>query len=311
MQRARLLSAAVVTLDELGYAQATVAHITMRARVSRRTFYDLFSGREECLLAILDDTLERIAAELESANSDAWSWRERVRVGLWVVLSFLDREPVLARVCVVQSARGPQRVLEAREEILARVARTIDEGRTNSARAAQIPPLTAEGLAGAVLAIVYKRLLKGGGEPSLKGLLNELMSMIVLPYLGPAAAHQECARPVPVAPKMSLTPAMFAHGGGGDPLRDVPMRLTYRTALVLHAIATRPAGSNRLIGELADIHDQGQISKLLGRLKGLGLLQNTGAGHAKGEPNAWSLTELGERVIEQLSLSTDAHGSAA
>jgi AcrR family transcriptional regulator len=310
MQRARLLSAAVVTLDELGYTQATVAHITMRARVSRRTFYDLFASREDCLLAIMNDTLERIGVELESATVGVGSWRERVRVGLWVVLSFLDREPVLARVCVVQSARGSQRVLEAREEILAHVARTIDEGRTKSARAAQTPPLTAEGLAGAVLAIVYKRLLEGGGEP-LKGLLNELMSMIVLPYLGPAAAHQECARPVPVAPKMSLTPAMFAHGGGGDPLKDVPMRLTYRTALVLRAVATRPGGSNRLIGESADIHDQGQISKLLGRLQGLGLLQNAGAGHAKGEPNAWSLTGLGERVIEQLSLSSDTHGSAA
>jgi AcrR family transcriptional regulator len=310
MQRARLLSAAVVTFDEFGYAQATVANITMRARVSRRTFYDLFAGREECLLAILDDALERIAVEFESATVDTRSWRERVRGGLWVVLSFLDREPVLARVCVVQSACGPQRVLEAREEILARVARMIDEGRANSARAAQTPLLSAEGLAGAVLAIVYKRLLQGGGEP-LKGLLNELMSMIVLPYLGPVAAHQECARPVLDAPRMSFAPAMFAHGGGGDPLRDVPMRLTYRTALVLLAVATRPGGSNRVIGELADIHDQGQISKLLGRLKGLGLLQNTGAGHAKGEPNAWRLTVLGERVIEQLSLSPDDHASAA
>ena len=129
MQRARLLSAAVMTFDEFGYAQATVAHITARARVSRRTFYDLFASREDCLLAIINDTLERIGAERESVNSDARSWRERVRVGLWVVLSFLDREPVLARVCVVQSARGSQRVLEAREEILARVAKTIDEGR--------------------------------------------------------------------------------------------------------------------------------------------------------------------------------------
>ena len=165
MQRARLLSAAVVTFDELGYAQATVAHITARARVSRRTFYDLFSGREECLLEIMNDTLERIGAELESANHGGGSWRERVRMGLWVVLSFLDREPVLARVCVVQSARGSQRVLEAREEILAHAARTIDEGRDESARSTQIPPLSAEGLAGAVLAIVYKRLLKGGGPP--------------------------------------------------------------------------------------------------------------------------------------------------
>ena len=89
------------------------------------------------------------------------------------------------------------------------------------------------------------------------------------------------------------------------------MRLTYRTALVLQATAAHPGASNRLIGEHSDIYDQGQISKLLGRLKGLGLLQNGGAGQAKGEPNAWRLTELGERVTEQLALDTDPHGSAA
>ena len=45
MQRARLLGAAVETFAELGYARASVAHITARARVSRRTFYDLFENR--------------------------------------------------------------------------------------------------------------------------------------------------------------------------------------------------------------------------------------------------------------------------
>ena len=195
-------------------------------------------------------------------------------------------------------------MLEAREEILARVARTIDEGRRVGVRSAQIPPLSAEGLAGAVSAIVYKRLLKGGADP-LGGLLNGLMSMIVLPYLGPAAARREGARPVPLAPSVSAPPVISAHGAGGDPLRDVPMRLTYRTARVLQATAAHPGGSNRLIGEHADIHDQGQISKLLGRLKGLGLLQNVGAGQAKGEPNAWRLTEVGVRVTRQLALSID------
>src|ERR1700733_2093560 len=83
MQRVRLLNAAVVSIDELGYPSATVAHIAARARVSRKTFYDLFAGREDCLLAILQDTVERIAADLARANSGGLPWRERVRAGLW------------------------------------------------------------------------------------------------------------------------------------------------------------------------------------------------------------------------------------
>ncbi|HEY7962093.1 MAG TPA: hypothetical protein VID29_09245 [Solirubrobacteraceae bacterium] len=42
--------------------------------------------------------------------------------------------------------------------------------------------------------------------------------------------------------------------------------------------------------------DQGQISKLLLRLQNLGLIENTGDGPSKGEPNAWRLTAKGEEV---------------
>ena len=44
-----------------------------------------------------------------------------------------------------------------------------------------------------------------------------------------------------------------------------------------------------------------------GRLQGLGLLTNTAGqdAHTKGAANAWQLTELGERVTQQLALNTD------
>jgi DNA-binding IclR family transcriptional regulator len=76
---------------------------------------------------------------------------------------------------------------------------------------------------------------------------------------------------------------------------------------VLQAAAEHPGASNRQIGEHADLHDQGQISRLLARLQRLGLLENTGEGQARGESNAWNLTPLGERVTEQLSLGNPAH----
>jgi hypothetical protein len=44
------------------------------------------------------------------------------------------------------------------------------------------------------------------------------------------------------------------------------------------------------------VSDQGQISKLLTRLEHLGLVENSGEGPAKGEPNAWSLTRKGSEV---------------
>src|ERR1700685_4738898 len=117
MQRSRLLSAAVKVVDELGWQGVSVARISGRARVSRRTFYDLFADLEDCLLAVLKDTTARIAAALEAANLEDLAWRERVRTGLWTILGFFDREPELARFWVVQSARGGQCVLDYRAEV--------------------------------------------------------------------------------------------------------------------------------------------------------------------------------------------------
>ena len=83
MQRSRLLGAAVTAVNEEGYANATVAHITERARVSRRTFYDLFENREECLGALIEDVVATIEGEIVRTDLDGLSWRERVRAGLW------------------------------------------------------------------------------------------------------------------------------------------------------------------------------------------------------------------------------------
>lgn len=74
------------------------------------------------------------------------------------------------------------------------------------------------------------------------------------------------------------------------------MRLTYRTVRVLTAIASGPGASNREVAAAAGISDQGQISKLLARLHGRGLIENRGGEHSKGEPNAWVLSPRGTEV---------------
>jgi AcrR family transcriptional regulator len=294
-------------MDELGYSDTSVGDITSRARVSRRTFYEQFADREACLAAALEDALEVVRGELSAAGLEGLAWRERVRMGLWAILVFFDREPVLARVCVVQALRGGLRVLERREGVLAQLAAVVDEGRLESERAARCTPLTAEGVVGAALSIVYSRLLKGE-RGLLTGLFGELMGMIVLPYLGPAAARREQERPAPVAP------AGAARGESrgvaesvADPLGGVSMRLTYRTARVLEGIAEHPGASNRQAGEAAGISDPGQVSKLLARLERLGLLANrTGEGRVLGEPNAWSLTAKGAVVARNIRMHSPA-----
>jgi AcrR family transcriptional regulator len=296
IQRARILAAMGEVVAEQGVAGATVATVVARAGVSRRTFYELFSDREACFLAAFDHAIAHATAVVLPAYEGALGWRERVRAGLAAWLGLLDAEPDLGALCVVHSLGAGPVALERRGEIVSALIAVVDEGRGVAQRGARkgasLAPLTAEGVVGAVLAVIHARLAAPSRRPMV-GLLGELMSMIVLPYLGVAAANKELVRPVPVA-------AGHPRRVVGDPLRDLDMRLTYRTVRVLIAIATNPGGSNRQVGEAAEIADQGQISKLLQRLASLGLIQNTGAGHQRGEANAWRLTARGhdlERTI--------------
>jgi DNA-binding MarR family transcriptional regulator len=105
-------------------------------------------------------------------------------------------------------------------------------------------------------------------------------------------------------------PQSFKREGGvarEDPLRDVPMRLTYRTARVLEALAGMPGASNRMVADGAGIYDQGQVSKLLARLERLGLIENTSGNDHKptGEPNAWRLTPRGRQIGHALHIQPD------
>jgi len=95
-----------------------------------------------------------------------------------------------------------------------------------------------------------------------------------------------------------------------DPLKEVGLRRTYRTLRVLDVIGNltpaqpgrQPGPSSREIAEAAGIRDEGQMSRLLTRLEGLGLIEVTARGrHLPGEPYRWSLTAKGmqaQRAIE-------------
>jgi AcrR family transcriptional regulator len=316
VQRARMLSAAARVVAELGYGGMSVARVAASAGVSRRTFYEVFEDRDDCFLALFDDALARAGGIVHEAvvEADAISgpleWRERVRAGLTALLRFVDEEPALGSLLVVEALGGGPRVLEGRAHAIDALIEIVHEGPRAAASAGKRrqdegpPRLTAEGVVGAVLSVVHARLLDshatGRAPASLVGLLNPLMGMIVLPYLGPTAARRELRRPVPKLADASHASSRTRPDPSGDPLRGIEMRLTYRTLRVLCAIAAEPGASNRRVASAAEVQDQGQISKLLTRLERFGLIHNSGEGQLKGEPNAWALTVRGMEVEQAL-----------
>ncbi|MCW3017703.1 MAG: transcriptional regulator, TetR family [Solirubrobacterales bacterium] len=292
IQRSRMLAAAVEAVEEVGYARMTVAQVISRARVSRKTFYDVFIDREDCFLAAFEQALGQARLIAEEAYTGESSWREGVRSALARLLMFMDEEPGLARLCIVEALGAGERVLESRGKVLDELAEIVDRGRAANNATREPPEVTAEGVVGAIFAVLHTRVLESGGQP-LTDLLGSLMSMIVLPYLGARAAGRELTRPPVEAPSVGRPRVSRRHK---DPLEGLNMRLTYRTVRVLMVIAEHPGASNREIAEGSGIVDQGQISKLLNRLARLKLVENLGEGQEKGAANAWHLTPRGAQV---------------
>jgi AcrR family transcriptional regulator/DNA-binding MarR family transcriptional regulator len=291
-----MLHAMAEVAAERGAANATVAHVVARSGVSRRTFYDLFADREDCFMAAFEDALERVSRRVLAAYGGEGRWQERIRAGLAAFLAFVEEEPDLGRLLVVESLVAGPKAMARREQLVDVLVVVLEEGRRQGKTGQDSSALSAEGLVGAVLAVIHARLVHRQSD-SLGELLNPMMSMIVLPYLGPAAARREAARPVSEGSRR-------ARGRRRDPLRDLDMRLTYRTVRVLIAISANPGASNRQVADAAGIVDQGQISKLLLRLHNLGLIENVGDGPSKGEPNAWRLTAKGEEVEQTIREQT-------
>jgi AcrR family transcriptional regulator/DNA-binding MarR family transcriptional regulator len=323
LQRARIIVAMGELVRERGIGAVTVAHIVARSGVSRRTYYEVFADRDDCLLATFDHAVERAAAATlpayraaaaslpahrAAAPETGGSWERQIRAGLEALLRFLDDEPALAGLLVVDALAAERPVLERRAQVLRTLVDVVHQGgrpRERPARRGESgrrpARITAEGVVGAVLAVVHARLLARDSR-ALRGLLNELMAMIVLPYLGPASAELERRRPLPRARRRAASLA--------DPLRELDMRLTYRTVRVLLAIAelglrgSNPSG--RQVADAAGVADQGQMSKLLARLRQLGLIENSAGWRGRGEPNAWVLTAKGKDVERAIRAQTES-----
>jgi AcrR family transcriptional regulator len=302
LQRARLTGATFDVVAQRGAGSVTVAHVVERSGVSRRTFYENFGDREECLLASFERAVTLASDRVVPAYEAEKGWRERIRAGLVAFLVFCDEQPNVARMLVCESQASGPRVAQRRTDILARLTRIVDQGR-NEGKAENVSRLAAEGTVGGVLAVIQTRLRDGKRKP-LISLTNELTSMIVLPYFGVPAATRELKRAIPKSSSGAIERTQV-----GDPFKEAGMRLTYRTVRVLMAVAEHPGASNRVIADTAEIADQGQISKLLGRLERAGMLANTGFGAGTGAPNAWTLTDKGRQVTDSIRANTEASQS--
>ena len=100
--RHRLLEGMAHAVAAKGYAETTIADIVREASVSRRTFYEHFSTKSECLIALYEAASRNALKVLRGAIDPAHGWQDQVETTLSAYLSCMAQNPVLMRTLFVE-----------------------------------------------------------------------------------------------------------------------------------------------------------------------------------------------------------------
>ncbi|MGN6586602.1 MAG: TetR/AcrR family transcriptional regulator [Solirubrobacterales bacterium] len=101
-QRGRLKEAMIELVSERGYNAVPVAALTRHAHVSKRDFYRLFAGKEECFLAAYDNIVSQSVRGILAAAEDEGDWRERLRLEFLAFADQIAGNPEAARLALVE-----------------------------------------------------------------------------------------------------------------------------------------------------------------------------------------------------------------
>ncbi|HEV7770114.1 MAG TPA: TetR/AcrR family transcriptional regulator [Solirubrobacterales bacterium] len=193
VQRERLLAAMLKAVAEIGYRDVNVQDVLDRAGVSRPTFYEHFSNKEDCFLAAFDATAVRLRAGVAAAADEGGdNWRDRLRFGLRALLRFAVEQPDAARALIVEARGASPAAVLRRDALLEHFGARIDGKARELVPGADGSAIKAAGVVGGIETLLYSRINKGQTE-DLESLLPSLMYFVVLPYEGHEVASEQMA----------------------------------------------------------------------------------------------------------------------
>jgi AcrR family transcriptional regulator len=188
-QRERLIAGLAEAVAENGYAGTTIAHITRHAAVSRRTFYEHFSSKDECFVAAYDTVMAELRTRVGDAFDREDEWPQAIRAGIAAMLEFLTAEPHLARLSMVEALVAGPVVVERYDSAIQSLVPYFQAGREGRSKEilAGLSPTTEEALVGGMVSLISRRIFAERTD-ELESLLPDLVEFTLTPYLGSAKA---------------------------------------------------------------------------------------------------------------------------
>jgi AcrR family transcriptional regulator len=191
-QRERIITALVDTVAAKGYKGTTVNDITKAATVSRRTFYEHFSGKEECFLAAHEMIAKHILESMQAAAEVFDDWPQKVKAALATMLRFLSVEPELARVYAFEPLAAGGEIAARHSATTEGLVEILKAGRPVHAGDHPLPEVTEETLVGGVFSLIIREIIANRTK-QLEKLLPDLVELTLTPYLGAEEATRLAA----------------------------------------------------------------------------------------------------------------------
>jgi AcrR family transcriptional regulator len=100
--RRRLLEGMAHAVAAKGYPDTTIADIVREAAVSRRTFYEHFDTKADCLIALYEASSHKALKVLREAIDPGHEWQTQVETALAAYLGTMAQSPVLIRTLFIE-----------------------------------------------------------------------------------------------------------------------------------------------------------------------------------------------------------------
>lgn len=178
-QRQRLFEAMIEAVDERGFVATTISDLVESAGVSRRTFYEHFESKEQCLLLTYDMLVETLTAHLATVDASAGQGLARLEAILKELFGAAVRRPDAARlVCVELAAAGPPGVQRWAQHSR-QLSRFIGNVFAQADGPGGIPEPVAQAIVGALRKILYSRVRRKRSSRALRSELNKLLPDLI------------------------------------------------------------------------------------------------------------------------------------
>lgn len=188
-QRERLLNGVVEAVAEHGWNATTIAKITAAAKISRRTFYEYFEGKEDCFGAAFEMIEAHVLDSILAAPGAGEPWPDRVRARLAALLDVLSRDNAVARCFLIEPLAAGGDVAGRYREAMQLLAGALRPEPMPSELDMEVRD---QALIGGIATLIVRRL-NSGGAARLPELLPDLVELALAPYVGRQEAKRLAA----------------------------------------------------------------------------------------------------------------------